>query len=557
MAQITIQEKETLSGIASRFNTDIFTLQSLNPQIADPNLIIAGQQLNVPDIREPALIDTEDFRTDAQANQERIAEITRQIEESQATLAETREQLRVQLAEEAEAVPSALDEAEKAELGITIKPEEQAEQTRIEEATKELDSQQSEIDRTLDQLSIQADANATALIQGIKVRFAQRRVEQENINKRSRAALEQLGIRAGAARRAGSFVGIVSAEERAGLSRITDLDRQESELILAAKEAARTEKFDILSQKMEAVESKREQINKEITKFNEAVIERNKEIREELEQITREASIMELIDLGLTNPLDIAEKLRIPIEDAVSVLKNLPSESIELVGKARELQSFVNVGLIDSTLPITEQWKQFIDLTMDDPLLTDAQLKIYRVPFGTRQSAILGKFPIPPEEGVDLPLSSTEIRQTREQVNASKTLLSLLNEYRDIVSEKGFTNKFFGDKVALGRIDSLRAQMTAAYKDAKKLGTLDEGLLTLMESLLGVEPISGLWPFKNLFGGPATRIVSSIDSLIDTTQQELTRGEERLGISGGLITSEDERDVDEILGTFAPETFFE
>ncbi len=283
-----------------------------------------GQQLDVPDIREPALIDTEDFRTDAQANQERIADITRQIEESQATLAETREQLRVQQVEEAQPT-GALDEAEKAELGITITPEEEAERTRLEEATAELDTQQEEINRGLDQLSIQADENATALLNQIKARFDQRRREMEDINRRSQAALEQLGIRAGAARRAGSFVGIVSAEERAGLSRITDLDRQETELILAAKEAARTEKFDILAEKMEAVESKREQINKEITKFNEAVIKRNEELNTRNKQIMRENQIIGLIAKGITDPEDIFKLLEgeatlEEIDDALGII---------------------------------------------------------------------------------------------------------------------------------------------------------------------------------------------------------------------------------------------
>mgnify|MGYP001569517076 CR=1 FL=1 len=46
--QYKILEGDTLSQIALTNKTDIPTLQKLNPQITDPNLIIAGQSLNLP-----------------------------------------------------------------------------------------------------------------------------------------------------------------------------------------------------------------------------------------------------------------------------------------------------------------------------------------------------------------------------------------------------------------------------------------------------------------------------------------------------------------------------
>ena len=55
MAQITIQKDQNLSGIASQFNTTVEELQRINPQITDPNLIIAGKQLNVPEVFQGAV----------------------------------------------------------------------------------------------------------------------------------------------------------------------------------------------------------------------------------------------------------------------------------------------------------------------------------------------------------------------------------------------------------------------------------------------------------------------------------------------------------------------
>ena len=56
MAQIiTIEKGNTLGGIASRFNTTVEELQRINPNITDPNLIIVGEQLNVPEVFQGAV----------------------------------------------------------------------------------------------------------------------------------------------------------------------------------------------------------------------------------------------------------------------------------------------------------------------------------------------------------------------------------------------------------------------------------------------------------------------------------------------------------------------
>lgn len=48
MPEYTIQQGDTLSGIAKKYNTNTATLLSSNPQIKDPNLIITGNKLNLP-----------------------------------------------------------------------------------------------------------------------------------------------------------------------------------------------------------------------------------------------------------------------------------------------------------------------------------------------------------------------------------------------------------------------------------------------------------------------------------------------------------------------------
>ena len=48
MSTYTIQQGDTLSGIASKYGTNVSTLMSLNPYIKNANLIYAGKSLNLP-----------------------------------------------------------------------------------------------------------------------------------------------------------------------------------------------------------------------------------------------------------------------------------------------------------------------------------------------------------------------------------------------------------------------------------------------------------------------------------------------------------------------------
>lgn len=53
MASYQIKSGDTLGGLANTYKTDVATLQKLNPTIADPNKIFAGQSLTIPDTQVP------------------------------------------------------------------------------------------------------------------------------------------------------------------------------------------------------------------------------------------------------------------------------------------------------------------------------------------------------------------------------------------------------------------------------------------------------------------------------------------------------------------------
>jgi len=466
-----------------------------------------------------------------------------------------------------------------------LTPEEKEEQDRAQQLRETADK----IDSQFAEYQTQLSADFGRQVESIRSQFGAQRRRMEDINKRQFAAQQQFGHRIGTSRFAPlTAQGILFAEEQAGAARIGELIAMEQEAIARATSAFHQQKFSVMMQQVDVAQQMEDRIQNELEKVRAAQVERNKVLEDQQRQIEIESSIFTLVAGGITKPEDIAFKLGVPIKNVAEVMKSMSDDQVEktLTGKAQEFQSFINAGLIDETLPKREQWEAYLDLMSDDPLLTDTQLKLYGMPFGTRQSDIMGKFGIsaPSDplltdaqlKAYGMPfgtrqsaitgrfaqdsgkeLGETERRQTQERVDGAESLLSLLNQYRDIVAEKGYTNRFIGDKEVLGKVTSLRAQMTAAYKKANTLGTLDEGVLQLMEQLLGVAPESGYWPLENFFGGKGQKIVSAIDSLIDTTTVELERDKGKLGGASNPFTQDELDEIETLLGEdFNPESFY-
>lgn len=126
-------------------------------------------------------------------------------------------------------------------------------------------------------------------------------------------------------------------------------------------------------------------------------------------------------------------------------------------------------------------------------------------------------------------LDATTKRNAEATFDATGDLLRMAMEYKSIIDTEGFTNTIFGSGETLGKIESLRGQMTAAYKDAKKLGTLDAGLLELMDSILGEEPTSTFFVTENLTGKKSKKISTAMQELIDQTAIENARSGHLIG----------------------------
>lgn len=282
-------------------------------------------------------------------------------------------------------------------------PDESA-QARVDPQEKVIIDQQKAVDDAfdsqialLDQTRINASVASQAVIDSIKASYEVRRTELKNINQRTLEAQRILGIRSGRQQFAGEIqIGILSAEESAGIQRLAILDAQERSLIADAEAAQTANDFTLLNAKMNLIrENEIEKLNILKEQAN-ASLELENQARERLRQVDFENSIFGLLDLGISNPAQIASLLGMPISEVADVLKNIPANetSIDLTGQAKEFQSFVNIGLIDSTLSKQDQWNKFIDLTTEDKLLSVEEAKKLGVPFGTTESQAFGRFAI-------------------------------------------------------------------------------------------------------------------------------------------------------------------
>lgn len=104
----------------------------------------------------------------------------------------------------------------------------------------------------IERMRASGDEQLKRTIDNIQAMFEQRRAETKDLNARTLATQRILGIRSGRQRYAGEIhTGILSAEEAAGIKRLTELDRQEIDAVQTAKTALESRDFELLSKAYE------------------------------------------------------------------------------------------------------------------------------------------------------------------------------------------------------------------------------------------------------------------------------------------------------------------
>ena len=307
-----------------------------------------------PNATERMIISDETIRREDKANKERLAQIQREREEAAQRVAEsfkdidesgmTPEQIKaargVQEAfgveppltpeERQEALDAGIPEEEidrainrefKDEFGNTRiddgtmfgrpkTPEDRTFRDEASQADEQVDVQtQQQLDE-LDKLRENVSASADALIQSIKDRYELRRNDAKEQNRRRVELFEQMGIRLGTTRYAPQIQGgIVSAEERAGMQRLAEIDAEEREAIAAAERAAQSNDFAILAEKLNILEARRAEKQTLLEQQNQLALEANAKTKQQLERATRDTAIASLFSQGVTDVTQMLDLL--------------------------------------------------------------------------------------------------------------------------------------------------------------------------------------------------------------------------------------------------------
>lgn len=144
-------------------------------------------------------------------------------------------------------------------------------------------------------------------------------------------------------------------------------------------------------------------------------------------------------------------------------------------------------------------------------------------------------------------LTAVELRQKRDRIQANTELTNLMTEYKALLDDVGFEGSTFGG-TNLGKYDALRGRITTVLKKAEALGTLDTGVLQLVDKLIGESPEKS-WANQNVFGFQARRISSALGTQISLINSNLNIDKKTLGDFTFNVKEDDINDVNDLWDT--------
>lgn len=192
-------------------------------------------------------------------------------------------------------------------LSTTSSPEARALKTEMDTARKEVENFSNLI-----QAQAVGDSELRGIVNNIRRVYGARIQEMEDINERRQQSLNTLGIRLGSRFSGGSkgvFGSILSEEERQGQKRISDIEAEMLNAIDNAENAIRD--FNLSLYQSEAARAE-ELFNERRTAYKDfltAQEEQQQAIREEAARVEQEASVIEQVNLGTTDPFEIFSAL--------------------------------------------------------------------------------------------------------------------------------------------------------------------------------------------------------------------------------------------------------
>lgn len=342
------------------------------------------------------------------------------------------------------------------------------------------------------------DPALQGLLQNTAALWEQRIKDAEATSKSRVASLTAGGFRLGGRYSPGSFEGVISGEERAGLERVDDLLRQKQSALVEAETAYKNRAWGRYVDLVNASEKAFTKAQEEIKNLNKKTIEETAK-RDELKmQASRDQTISMLREGGISG---VGQMLQIlggdfTAEEVAKTLKNLAPDqetASKLTGEASNFQSFVDVGLIDPSLTPKDKWDKYIELTKTDKPLSVAEAEKLGLPFGTTESQAYGI--IPRKEATDLPAKTiTQIDSIRKEFDNSPIVKDFIEVQNRLLSFSSIVDSGVGGPGDLALVfefmkalDPNSVVRETEYENAARSGNIFKGVLARYNGYLKAE----------------------------------------------------------------------
>lgn len=309
-----------------------------------------------------------------------------------------------------------------------------------------------EFNTLLDTQKTTLDANTKILLDNIQQKFAQRRAEQKEINRRQEKGVQTALLMGGTTGRGSSAQfapissgGIVQAQESYGVKQIAELDSLENDAIAAAKAAQESGNFKILEKKLARVEEIRNAKIQAATKLNEEIAKQNEKMREQSLLQEKDNFTSEAYASGIT---DVAEIMKLAKEKGV----NLTSKEV-----ADSIKNIVPPGLDDlvKTLRTNGAPPEVVQKVLSSGNINKAYENAGN--WGAGGAGIVGEYNLYKAQALQAGQVPMDF-QAYQNVDANR---------KKSIAAAGVANEFGLDKEQRGRVYSLMDDYDKETKDIK------------------------------------------------------------------------------------------
>lgn len=225
------------------------------------------------------------------------------------------------------------------------------------------------INNTFKSQSDYNDATSNAVYTSIANSFNTLMQQQQDANTRSYGALETLGVRSGASRYAGAINGgILTAEQSAGIAKLSDIASKEAAALSAAKSAQANQSWTEFAAQNKEIQDLNTSRQAELTKLQastQASIQANLQNKV---QSMKDNAVATLYQQGITDPAEMLTTLNktpgtnYTSTDIASALKNiatgLGTTTAGLTGNVKDFYTLKNNGTLPSSITSLPEDKQ-------------------------------------------------------------------------------------------------------------------------------------------------------------------------------------------------------